>query len=145
MGSRVEGLALAWQINCHAFAKSTRALYCSPKHKVSCFVIWHVSCKKISQRFAIRRRSWVPRQFRTFAPAGTGSLVCMSLLEPAKVSAREDIRTQRRKLPVYGVRKQLLLLVKSTDCLVLVAETGSGKTTQVISLNPCCSPGYLAS
>ncbi|KAK9787003.1 hypothetical protein WJX73_003483 [Symbiochloris irregularis] len=49
-------------------------------------------------------------------------------------SSLEHSRQQRRKLPVYAVRKQLLSLIASTRCLVLVAETGGGKTTQVPQL-----------
>ncbi|XP_044752739.1 ATP-dependent RNA helicase DHX33-like [Coccinella septempunctata] len=38
---------------------------------------------------------------------------------------------QRRKLPIFANRNRLLGLIKSNDTLVIVAETGCGKTTQI--------------
>ena len=38
---------------------------------------------------------------------------------------------QRRFLPVYGVREELLQVIRENQVVVVVGETGSGKTTQV--------------
>lgn len=38
---------------------------------------------------------------------------------------------QRRFLPVYGVREELLSVIRENQVVVVVGETGSGKTTQV--------------
>jgi ATP-dependent RNA helicase DHX8/PRP22 len=41
------------------------------------------------------------------------------------------ISEQRRQLPVYGYRDKILEAVKNNQILVVVGETGSGKTTQI--------------
>lgn len=41
-----------------------------------------------------------------------------------------EILDQRKKLPAWDARKNFIKLVKRNQCLVLVGETGSGKTTQ---------------
>ena len=50
------------------------------------------------------------------------------------VSAFAQTRTiaqQRRALPVYGVRREFLDLLREHQIIVVVGETGSGKTTQL--------------
>lgn len=44
---------------------------------------------------------------------------------------RERLQEARKALPVYSARQRLVEVVKANPCLVLVGETGSGKTTQV--------------
>lgn len=39
---------------------------------------------------------------------------------------------QRRFLPVYGCRDELLQVIRENQVVVVVGETGSGKTTQVM-------------
>ena len=39
---------------------------------------------------------------------------------------------QRRFLPVYGCRDELLQVIRENQVVVVVGETGSGKTTQVL-------------
>ncbi|KAK9509920.1 hypothetical protein O3M35_004807 [Rhynocoris fuscipes] len=41
------------------------------------------------------------------------------------------IENQRKSLPIYKVRKRLLMEVEKNDTLILIGETGSGKTTQI--------------
>ena len=50
--------------------------------------------------------------------------------------ARLALGEQRRRLPIYAHRTELLYLVESHATVVVVGETGSGKTTQL--------PQYLA-
>jgi pre-mRNA-splicing factor ATP-dependent RNA helicase DHX38/PRP16 len=52
------------------------------------------------------------------------------------VAASEFARTktmaeQRRFLPVYGVREEMLQVIRENQVVVVVGETGSGKTTQM--------------
>ena len=44
---------------------------------------------------------------------------------------------QRRFLPVYGCRDELLQVIRENQVVVVVGETGSGKTTQVTLLSTC--------
>jgi HrpA-like RNA helicase len=41
------------------------------------------------------------------------------------------IKQQRESLPMFDFRDQLLAAIRDNQILVIVAETGSGKTTQV--------------
>ncbi|AAS52144.1 ADR224Wp [Eremothecium gossypii ATCC 10895] len=43
----------------------------------------------------------------------------------------EDIQAQRRTLPVYEVKSQLLQVIRDNQVTVIIGETGSGKTTQL--------------
>lgn len=44
----------------------------------------------------------------------------------------KTISEQRRFLPVYGCRDELLQVIRENQVVVVVGETGSGKTTQVM-------------
>ncbi|NJN40310.1 MAG: hypothetical protein HC807_04885, partial [Gammaproteobacteria bacterium] len=43
----------------------------------------------------------------------------------------KSIRQQREYLPVFTVRDELLNVIRENTCVVIVGETGSGKTTQL--------------
>ena len=50
-----------------------------------------------------------------------------------------DVRTmkeQRESLPIHKLRDQLVQAVHDNQVLVVIGETGSGKTTQVCRLTP---------
>lgn len=53
------------------------------------------------------------------------------LLEPLPVTEHEKILAGRKKLPVFPYREDFLAAVKDHQVLILVGETGSGKTTQI--------------
>ncbi|KAI3718182.1 hypothetical protein L6452_19039 [Arctium lappa] len=46
-------------------------------------------------------------------------------------SRRQKIEQQRRSLPIASVEKRLVQEVRKNDILIIVGETGSGKTTQL--------------
>ena len=52
---------------------------------------------------------------------------------PPKPVARSSlsIQEQRRSLPVFGMRDVLIKAIKENSILIVVGETGSGKTTQL--------------
>ncbi|KAG5180936.1 P-loop containing nucleoside triphosphate hydrolase protein [Tribonema minus] len=52
-------------------------------------------------------------------------------LEAEHLSAHEKLLAVRRRLPVYPYREEFLAAVKEHNVLVVVGETGSGKTTQL--------------
>ncbi|XP_053211975.1 LOW QUALITY PROTEIN: pre-mRNA-splicing factor ATP-dependent RNA helicase PRP16-like [Panonychus citri] len=48
-----------------------------------------------------------------------------------KLTGREKIRKQRQMLPVFAVRSSLLNVIRENNIIIIVGETGSGKTTQL--------------
>uniref|UniRef100_A0A182JZI4 RNA helicase n=1 Tax=Anopheles christyi TaxID=43041 RepID=A0A182JZI4_9DIPT len=44
---------------------------------------------------------------------------------------RKTIQLQRRSLPVFAVRQDLLNIIRENSIIIIVGETGSGKTTQL--------------
>ena len=60
----------------------------------------------------------------------------------AKMAAHERIQAERRNLPMYKFRTELMEAIAQYQVIIVVAETGSGKTTQVGSsyttLVHCC-------
>lgn len=52
---------------------------------------------------------------------------------------RGSIREQKESLPIFQVKKQFLAAVHDNQVLVVIGETGSGKTTQVSSRQKCFS------
>jgi pre-mRNA-splicing factor ATP-dependent RNA helicase DHX38/PRP16 len=43
----------------------------------------------------------------------------------------KTLKEQREYLPIYEVRDELVRLIRENKVLVIVGETGSGKTTQL--------------
>lgn len=50
-----------------------------------------------------------------------------------------QILDKRKKLPVWEYYKQFIDMVRKNQCVVLVGETGSGKTTQVRVYSCSCT------
>lgn len=46
-------------------------------------------------------------------------------------STKEDIKRQKENLPIFAARSAILSLVRENQVVILLGETGSGKTTQV--------------
>ncbi|XP_052872660.1 pre-mRNA-splicing factor ATP-dependent RNA helicase PRP16 [Anopheles cruzii] len=46
-------------------------------------------------------------------------------------SRKKNIQQQRRSLPVFAVRQDLLNIIRENSIIIIVGETGSGKTTQL--------------
>ncbi|KAI5641561.1 DEAD/DEAH box helicase domain-containing protein [Phthorimaea operculella] len=51
-----------------------------------------------------------------------------------KTSANESLLEARKKLPVYAVRGRLIEEIKKNSTMIIIGETGSGKTTQIPQL-----------
>lgn len=41
------------------------------------------------------------------------------------------MREQRESLPIFALKKALLEAIAANDILIVIGETGSGKTTQI--------------
>lgn len=54
-----------------------------------------------------------------------------AIREAEKQSAFERLQEDRRKLPMFPYRDELLKAVESHQVIIIVGETGSGKTTQI--------------
>eukprot|EP00983_Pelagomonas_calceolata_P129930 1161646-Pelagomonas_calceolata.AAC.13 len=54
-------------------------------------------------------------------------------------SAREKIAADRASLPIFPFREQILQAVEEHQIVIIVAETGAGKTTQIPQV--CCCAG----
>jgi pre-mRNA-splicing factor ATP-dependent RNA helicase DHX16 len=55
----------------------------------------------------------------------------MDVSEPVAASGELTMAEQRRRLPVYPYRDEFLAAVRDNQVLIVVGETGSGKTTQI--------------
>lgn len=51
---------------------------------------------------------------------------------PTSIAKPASIKQQRESLPIYSKRAELLDAIKANQFLVIVGETGSGKTTQIV-------------
>lgn len=49
----------------------------------------------------------------------------------SEFSKRKTLSQQRRYLPVFAVRQDLLNVIRENSVVIIVGETGSGKTTQL--------------
>lgn len=63
--------------------------------------------------------------------AGGGRRPQPPLAQPSASPYREALELQRRSLPIFQARGQLLAQLRNLDSAVLIGETGSGKTTQI--------------
>ncbi len=67
------------------------------------------------------------------------STVCPPPIHPAPQKAnvsygkldKRTIKDQRESLPVFGLKDELLRAFRDNSVLVVIGETGSGKTTQM--------------
>ncbi|KAG9137074.1 hypothetical protein Leryth_024504 [Lithospermum erythrorhizon] len=51
--------------------------------------------------------------------------------KPIFKNIRQQIEQQRRALPIASARRRLVEEIRKNDTLIIVGETGSGKTTQL--------------
>lgn len=58
-------------------------------------------------------------------------LIFPSASQVSAFATENTITEQRKLLPVYDVREELLQVIRENQVVVIVGETGSGKTTQV--------------
>ncbi len=51
-------------------------------------------------------------------------------MQVSEFAKKNTIKDQRKLLPVYECREELLQVIRENQVVVVVGETGSGKTTQ---------------
>ncbi|KAL7305956.1 hypothetical protein TKK_0001429 [Trichogramma kaykai] len=61
----------------------------------------------------------------------TGQKYASHMGDHVTQSKYKKIQEQRRSLPVFGVRQELLNVIRENQVVIIVGETGSGKTTQL--------------
>ena len=61
----------------------------------------------------------------------------------AKLAAHERIQAERKNLPMYKFRTELMEAIAQYQVIIVVAETGSGKTTQVCDIWLSCALLWL--
>ena len=49
----------------------------------------------------------------------------------SEFAKRKSMKEQREYLPIFAVRHELLNVIRDNSVVVIVGETGSGKTTQL--------------
>ncbi|XP_050397027.1 pre-mRNA-splicing factor ATP-dependent RNA helicase PRP16 [Patella vulgata] len=49
----------------------------------------------------------------------------------SEFAKRKSIKSQRKYLPIFAVRNELLNIIRDNSIVIIVGETGSGKTTQL--------------
>lgn len=60
--------------------------------------------------------------------------------EESLSSSFEEIQNQRKLLPAYSVKDELMRIIAENQIVVVIGETGSGKTTQLTQF--LCEEGY---
>ena len=62
----------------------------------------------------------------------------VALQAQSDFAKNRTLAEQRRFLPVWDTREDLLQIIRENQVVVVVGETGSGKTTQVQRELSCC-------
>ncbi|GAB0091162.1 RNA helicase [Sergentomyia squamirostris] len=87
-----------------------------------------VSQHEVDELVAWRKRSWITR--RLFNRFSVGNFTYSQMIVPP-VARGNHVKLFRRQLPIYQMHSEILEKVHENQVIVIVSETGSGKTTQV--------------
>lgn len=60
----------------------------------------------------------------------------------SEFAQKKSIREQREYLPIFAVRQELLNIIRDNSVIIIVGETGSGKTTQLTQVKNCLYMGF---
>lgn len=55
----------------------------------------------------------------------------------SEFAQKKSIREQRQYLPIFAARSELLNIIRDNPVVIIVGETGSGKTTQLTQVRTC--------
>ncbi|SCU85563.1 LAFA_0D16402g1_1 [Lachancea sp. 'fantastica'] len=77
----------------------------------------------------------------------TCSTTDVAQADPAKISeTSSDIQAARKSLPAFKVRSELLQMIRDNQVVIVIGETGSGKTTQLAQFlkeDGYCQDGHM--
>ena len=81
--------------------------------------------------YARARCSWLSAAAKLQLKLCPDVFFCWAATQVSEFAKSNTIAEQRKLLPVYDVRDDLLQVIRENQVVVIVGETGSGKTTQV--------------
>ena len=55
----------------------------------------------------------------------------------SKFAQSKSLKQQREYLPIYATRQELMSIIRDNNVVVVVGETGCGKTTQLTQVCAC--------
>lgn len=61
--------------------------------------------------------------------------MCDKPMSVPRLAADEDLLTIRKSLPIWAKKGQITQAIENNPVVIITAETGSGKTTQVQTIN----------
>ena len=53
----------------------------------------------------------------------------------SEFSMKKNLKEQRQYLPIFAARTELLNIIRDNSVVIIVGETGSGKTTQLTQVS----------
>jgi pre-mRNA-splicing factor ATP-dependent RNA helicase DHX38/PRP16 len=62
----------------------------------------------------------------------------------SEFARKKTMDEQRKFLPIYAIRDDLLKIIRENSIIICVGETGSGKTTQMTQVSKTCIHEQLA-
>ena len=91
---------------------------------------WEVAGSRIGEVMGVK--AMAPEQLEESVNEQTFSGALMSQSEGVSDFAKnKTIADQRKSLPIYSCRRELVRIIRDHQVVVIVGETGSGKTTQL--------------
>ena len=72
-----------------------------------------------------------PELSQAIAESSYASMLKNKLQAVSEFAKTKTIKEQRESLPIYSVREELLNIIRDNKVVIIVGETGSGKTTQL--------------
>ena len=104
------------------------------KRQVHCKCCWPPWCSRALARpvaFACAAAAALPTAASRHQSCPCSPVNAAACPHPTTPHRRQRLDAERRRLPAWSAREKLVELVKENQVLVVIGETGSGKTTQV--------------
>ncbi|XP_043462305.1 pre-mRNA-splicing factor ATP-dependent RNA helicase PRP16 [Leptopilina heterotoma] len=94
---------------------------------------WELSGTQIGNIMGIKdkRKEEMKDEQQTDVDFKSGQKFAKHISDDGGVNKYHNIQKQRRTLPIFAVRQELLSIIRENSIVIIVGETGSGKTTQL--------------